>query len=79
MIDHAAIVHRISELERRMWQAETNCAGCPGSMTPQDFELDKFPLEPCPKRRRSDFDQPKENANDVLGNPAVLASKLEQR
>ena len=54
MIDQAAITHRISEIERRLWVVESNCAGCPGSVTPQDFERDTFPLEPCPQRRKTD-------------------------
>ena len=41
-------------MQLRLQKLEDDCAGCPGSMEPQDFALDKFPLDPCPKRRRSD-------------------------
>ena len=44
----------IADMQRRLQQLEANCAGCPGSLTPSGFELDKFPPENCPKRRRSD-------------------------
>ena len=53
----ADLAHRIEEIERRLWVVESNCAGCPGSVDPQAFELDHFPPESCPQRRRTDQPQ----------------------
>ena len=60
IFDLDTVARQLKELDRRLWQVERNCAGCPGSTVPQDFDKDTFPLDPCPRRRRSDFDSPGE-------------------
>ena len=55
--DLVALALHLSDIERRMQQLEADCAGCPGSVEPQDFALDHFPADPCPKRRRGDLPQ----------------------
>jgi len=41
--DLVALALHVAQLESRLQRLEDGCAGCPGSVEPQDFTLDVFP------------------------------------